>query len=262
MPTMPWLFAAPLGWYSSKALMSLKSVPSGFKDSPSLREFKISLTFPRNAPTFTKRWLPTTMGRFRSFCFFRASFSRLSRMCFGKVLSVCWSVSPKHSSPFSFAPPISISTPSRSFKSPSKGGQTTKHWPLSFTSLTCQGATLSGNFSANFSLICIQLCSAGMLLKARMAPPSCACTEFFFWWCCGLASNFGSGALPGRRIAEPSSFISNFDAFKAAMTSSLVARMAFILLQLRTRLISSQPSAFDEIFSLKNLSCFRLSSLR
>mmetsp|Transcript_18783 Transcript_18783/g.37853 ORF Transcript_18783/g.37853 Transcript_18783/m.37853 type:complete len:263 (-) Transcript_18783:163-951(-) len=262
MPTIPALFSAPFGWYSSNALMSLKSVPSVFKVSPSLLEFMISLTLPRSAPMLTKRWLPTTIGRFRSFCFLRASFSRLSRMCFGNVLSVCWRRSPKQTSHFTFAPPSSSSTPSKSFRSPSKGGHTTKHWPLSFTSLTCQGATFSGNFSASFSLICIQLCSAGTLLKMTTAPPSWACKAFFLWCIWGLASNFGSAALPGRRTAEPSSFISSFDVFKAANTSSLLARMAFILLQLRIRLISSQPSLSAEIFSWKNLSCFKLSSLR
>mmetsp|Transcript_52650 Transcript_52650/g.160046 ORF Transcript_52650/g.160046 Transcript_52650/m.160046 type:complete len:243 (-) Transcript_52650:170-898(-) len=242
--------------------MSLKSVPSGFSASPSLREFKISFTFPRRAPMLTNRWLPTTIGRFRSFCCFRASFSRFSRMCLGRVFKVCCNRSPKHGSHLTVVPPSSSSKPSKNFRPPSKGGHRTKHSALSLTSLTCHGTTFSGNFSLSFSLTCIQLCSDGTPLKTTTAPPTWAVAAFFFWWCCGFASSAGSGALPGRRTAAPPSFISIFESFKAATTSSFVARMAFILLQLVMRPMSSQPSASAEIFSWKNLSCFKLSSLR
>mmetsp|Transcript_65504 Transcript_65504/g.183155 ORF Transcript_65504/g.183155 Transcript_65504/m.183155 type:complete len:243 (-) Transcript_65504:199-927(-) len=242
--------------------MSLKSEPSGLSDSPSLREFMISFTFPLNAPTLMKRWLPTTMGRFLSFCFFRASFSLLSRMCFGNFFSTACKASPKHSSHFNLAPPTSNSRASKNATSPEKGGHTTKHWPPSLTSLTCQGETFSGSFPANCSLMAVQLCSAGTPLKETTAPPSCACAVFFLWWCCGFASSLGKAALPGRRTAEPSSLSSSLEPLSAAMTSSLLVRIAFILLQLKMRLISSHPSASPAIFSLKNLSCLRLSSLR
>mmetsp|Transcript_52646 Transcript_52646/g.160025 ORF Transcript_52646/g.160025 Transcript_52646/m.160025 type:complete len:243 (-) Transcript_52646:170-898(-) len=242
--------------------MSLKSVPSGFSASPSLREFKISFTFPRRAPMLTNRWLPTTIGRFRSFCCFRASFSRFSRMCLGRVFKVCCNRSPKHGSHLTVVPPSSSSKPSKNFRPPSKGGHRTKHSALSLTSLTCHGTTFSGNFSLSFSLTCIQLCSDGTPLKTTTAPPTWAVAAFFFWWCCGFASNAGRGALPGRRTAAPPSLSSNLEPARAATTSSRVARMAFILLHDRTRPMSSQPSLSEAIFSWKNLSCLRLSSLR
>mmetsp|Transcript_44138 Transcript_44138/g.137464 ORF Transcript_44138/g.137464 Transcript_44138/m.137464 type:complete len:262 (+) Transcript_44138:367-1152(+) len=261
MPVRPWLFSSPLGWYPSRALISLKSEPSGFSCSPSLRELRISFTRPLRAATFTKRCVPTRIGRLRSFCLFRDSLSRLSLTCFGTSFSACCRSSPEQTSHFSFAPPTSIWSASRNVWSLSKGDVHTKHLPLSLTSLTCQICTLAGSFSFNFSFTCVQLCSSGTPVRTVMTPPSWA-WALLFLGCVGLASSLGSAALAGLRTALPPSLTSILDSLRASITSSLVARMACILLQLSTSVMSSHPSLSAEIFSLKNLSYLRFSSLR
>mmetsp|Transcript_80694 Transcript_80694/g.261528 ORF Transcript_80694/g.261528 Transcript_80694/m.261528 type:complete len:262 (-) Transcript_80694:187-972(-) len=261
MPTRPLLFSPPLGWYSSRDFISLKSEPSGFSCSPSLRELRISFTRPLRAGTLTKRCVPTRMGRLRSFCLFLDSLSRLSRTCLGMSLRACCSSSPWQTSEVSLAPATSKESSSKNCMSPSKGETATMHWFLSLTSLTNQRFTFCGSFSLSLSLTCTQLCSSGMPLIAATTPPSCAWRELFFW-CMGLVSSFGSGALPGRRTAVPPSRTSIFESLRASTTSSRVALMVFILLQLRIRAMSSQPSLSAEIFSLKNLSYLRFSSLR
>mmetsp|Transcript_135773 Transcript_135773/g.378357 ORF Transcript_135773/g.378357 Transcript_135773/m.378357 type:complete len:207 (+) Transcript_135773:461-1081(+) len=172
MPIRPLLFSSPLGCQASRALISLKSEPSVFSCSPSLRAFRISFTRPRNAATLTKRWVPTRIGRFRSFCLLRDSRSRLSRTCFGIIFSACCNASPWQTSPFSFAPPTSRTSSSKNFWSSSKGETATIHWFFSDTSLTNQMETFCGNFSLSFSLTCVQFCSAGMFWSAAMTPPS------------------------------------------------------------------------------------------
>mmetsp|Transcript_38594 Transcript_38594/g.115271 ORF Transcript_38594/g.115271 Transcript_38594/m.115271 type:complete len:296 (+) Transcript_38594:144-1031(+) len=261
MPTRPWLFSSPLGWYDSRALISLKSEPSGFSCSPSLREFRISLTRPLRAAMLRKRCVPTRIGRLRSFCLLRDSLSRLSLTCLGMSFSACCSKSPWQTSHFSLAPPISKFRSSKNCWSLSKGETAMKLRFLSLTSLTNQSCTFAGSFSLSFSFTCVQLCSSGIPERAAMTPPSWAWMLLFFW-CVGLASSLGSAALPGLRTAVPPSRTSIFDSLRASITSSLVARMACILLQLSTSCMSNHPSLSAEIFSLKNLSYRRFSSLR
>mmetsp|Transcript_71159 Transcript_71159/g.161649 ORF Transcript_71159/g.161649 Transcript_71159/m.161649 type:complete len:242 (-) Transcript_71159:214-939(-) len=241
--------------------MSLKSEPSGFSCSPSLRELRISLTRPRRAGTPTKRCVPRRIGLLRSFCLLRDSLSRFSRTCFGMSLRELWSSSPWQTSLLTLAPPTSRVSSSKNCWSFSKGETATMHWLLSVTSLTNQIWTFCGSFGLSASLTCIQLCSAGRPEIAATTPPSCAWTELFFW-CVGRASSAGSLAFPGRRTASPSSRTSIFDSLRASITSLFSARTAFILLQLRMSVISSQPSVFPAIFSWKNLSYLRFSSLR
>mmetsp|Transcript_50768 Transcript_50768/g.145038 ORF Transcript_50768/g.145038 Transcript_50768/m.145038 type:complete len:220 (+) Transcript_50768:173-832(+) len=183
MPTMSLLFSAPLGWNSSSDLSSLKSEPSGFSCSPSLRELRISLTRPLSAATLTNFWVPTRMGRLRSFCRLRDSLSRLSRTCLGMSFRDCCSSSPWATSQATLAPPISSSNASKNCRSPSKGEAAMTHLFLSLTSLTNHSCAFwLDSFSLAFtcSLTCVQLCSAGMFEKAATTPPSCAWRELFF----------------------------------------------------------------------------------
>mmetsp|Transcript_25530 Transcript_25530/g.31124 ORF Transcript_25530/g.31124 Transcript_25530/m.31124 type:complete len:214 (-) Transcript_25530:29-670(-) len=211
--------------------------------------------------TLLKWQLPSLIGRFLSFCRFRDSRSRLSRMCLGMSFKAFCKTSPKHTSHFRVAPPSSMESCSKKVMSPSKGAQTMKHSCLSVTWLTCHKFTLPGNFSCTAALTWAHCCSSGRFLNIVTTPPSCAWKEFFLA-CVGLASNFGSAALAGRRRAELSSLISILESFKAVTTSSFVARMVFILLHCRIKVRSNHPSLFSAIFSWKNLSYLRFSSLK
>merc|ERR1712085_193669 len=114
------------------------------------------------------------------------------------------------------------------------------------------------NSKADFRLVKLGSCWGGW--EGQGNNPSYHSPRLLFFCACdGFASKAGKAALPGRRTAEPSALISILDSLRADTTSSLVAFMTFILLQLTIMLRSNQPSLSVAIFSWKNLSCFKFS---